>query len=266
MRIPAAARAIVLGGLLTFGVAMPPVAFAEAGPWANFQANAQHTGLATNKGPRSINSAWAAYFPDNVDSGVAIATDGTIFSVATDGTMQALAPDGGQKWLIRFGARVYATPVIGQDGKVLLGDVRGRFRAIAPDTGTYAWSITGLPSVRGTAAVAPDGSIYFGTDNGQLISLDVNGKERFRVTATSRAAITAAPAIAPNGDVFWAAQDGNLKHMSNTGNISWDLPVGGTIVSAPAIGPDGTVYAGAGSNLVAVDSSGAIKWQLGLGG
>src|SRR5438874_4509659 len=103
MRIRTAARAIALGGLLTLGVALPPAAFADAGPWANFQANAQHTGLATNRGPRSIAAAWVTYFPDNVDSGVAIATDGTIFSVATDGTMQALAPDGGQKWLIRFG-------------------------------------------------------------------------------------------------------------------------------------------------------------------
>jgi outer membrane protein assembly factor BamB len=55
--------------------------------------------------------------------------------------------------------------------------------------------------------------------------------------------------------------------MSSTGNLIWDKPVGGTIVSAPSIGPDGTVYAGAGSSVVAVDpSSGAVKWQVGVGG
>src|SRR5262245_38150252 len=98
MRIRTAARALALGGLLTLAAIPAQGALADAGPWANFQANPQHTGRSTTSGPRSIASAWQAYFPDNVDSGVAIATDGTIFGVSTSGVLQALAPDGGQKW------------------------------------------------------------------------------------------------------------------------------------------------------------------------
>jgi outer membrane protein assembly factor BamB len=156
--------------------------------------------------------------------------------------------------------------VLGLDGEILIGDTRGRFRALRAADGTIAWTVRDLGSVRGTATVAPDGTIFVGTEGGQLLALDSRnqGKERFRVEA--RAGIVTAPAIAPNGDVYWAALDNELRRMNSRGDIVWQKVVDGEIRGAPSIGPDGTVYVGAGGSIVAVDGgSGAVKWRASAG-
>ena len=55
--------------------------------------------------------------------------------------------------------------------------------------------------------------------------------------------------------------------MNARGSPIWQKGYGGEIRSAPAIAPDGTVYIGAGGNVVAVNGvSGDVKWTAGTGG
>ena len=265
-----AARAVAGAGLLSLVVALAPlsgtagVALADAGPWAQFHGTAQHTGYSATAGPRSVMLAWYGLFSDDVDASPAIAADGTIIGVSTDGNLQAFNPDGGQRWAVSLGSRVLMSPVLGQDGKVLVGDAAGRLRALNPSDGTFAWSKTGLGTVRGVV-VAPDGTIFAGTDLGLLVAFDPDGTEKFRLQAA--AGVTSAPALAANGDVYWATQDRHLARTTSTGNTIWSVAFDdGVIASSPAIGPDGTIVAGAGASLLAISpDSGAVKWRIGLG-
>lgn len=235
-------------------------------PWPAFLGNARHTGLATVSGPRLLTLAWHTNTSDNVDTSPVIAGDGTVYLSSTGGTVQARFTDGGEKWSFNAGARLYASPVLGLDGEVLIGDTRGRFRALDPDDGEVRWTVGNLGSIRATAAVSDDGTVFVGTEGGQLLALDSRaaGKEKYRVAA--RAGIVAAPAIAASGDVYWAALDGELRRMSSRGDIIWSVALDGQILSSPSIGDDGTVYVGAGTSILALSpDNGVVKWRVGPG-
>jgi outer membrane protein assembly factor BamB len=265
-RALATAFALPLGAVLTRTPLVTP-AYAAAGPWAAYRGNNRQSGLSGSPGPRLLTMAWYVSLADDVASSAVIANDGSVYISANNGRVMARLPDGGEKWTFEAGTRVYASPVLGADGEVLIGDTRGRFRALRSEDGTIAWTVSGLGSVRATAAVAEDATVYVGTESGVMLALEARnqGKEKFRVTA--RSGIVTAPAIADNGDVIWAAQDEELRRMNARGSLIWQKGYGGEIRSAPAIAPDGTVYVGAGGNVVAVNGgSGDVKWTAGTGG
>ncbi len=245
-------------------LASSPPALADGAGWTQFHGDAQHTGRALVAGPQSLALAWYALGGDDFDSSPVIGPDGSVYAVSTDGLVQGLNADGSQRWAAGAGARVYASPVLGQDGRVLVGYVAGRFRAYDPADGRVVWSLAGFGSIRGTAAVGADGSIYFGTDGGELVALDAAGSERFRVQA--RGAIVGAPAITSGGDLFWGSLDGRFRRMAPNGDIRWEVEVDGAVFSAASIGSDGTVYLGAGRSILALDpDSGAVRWRVGVG-
>jgi outer membrane protein assembly factor BamB len=259
---------LVLAAGLATAAASP--AFAESGPWPGFHGTSTHTGLGTSSGPRSLTLAWYVPTTDDVDNSAVIASDGSIYIASTDGTILALNPDGSQKWSQSAGARIYGSPALDQDGKVLIGDQAGRgaetgrLRALNPSDGSTAWVLTGLGTHRGTPAVAADGTIYIGTDRGELLAVDANGVEKYRRQALD--AVVGAPAIDGRGFVFWGSLDGHLRRMTPGGDVTWDVLLDGQIVSAPAVAPDGMVYVGAGSSLLAINSeSGAVVWRVGYG-
>jgi outer membrane protein assembly factor BamB len=260
------ALGLALTGSLSAAPQLAVPAAAAAGPWPAYLGNNRHSGLSAATGPRLFALAWYTNTGDDVDSSAVIANDGSVYISSQNGTLQARKADGGEKWTHTQVARVYASPVLGLDGEVLIGDLRGVFRAFNPDNGTVRWTVQGLGSVRGTAVVGNDGTVYVGTEAGQLIALDSRnaGKEKFRVTA--RGGVVTAPAIAPTGDVYWAANDGQLRRMSASGNVIWSLAFDGPIQASPSIGPDGTVYVGAGSSILALaGDSGAVLWRFGTG-
>jgi len=257
----------LLAAVLTAALAWasPDLLSADAGAWAAFHANAQHTGLSPVPGPYSPVLAWYVPLSDDVDASPAIGSDGTIYVASTDGTVVAINPDGSTKWVFGAGARIYGSPVLSNEGQVLIGDVSGRFRALNAADGSAAWVTAGLGSVRGTAAVGRDGTIYIGTDAPALVALDGStGQEKFRLAAGD--AVVAAPAIGPAGDVFWGGLDGRLRRMSPAGDVRWEVALDGPIAQAPSVGADGTLYVGAGGSLLAISpDTGSILWRVGAG-
>jgi outer membrane protein assembly factor BamB len=69
-------------------------------------------------------------------------------------------------------------------------------------------------------------------------------------------------AIAHNGTLHFAATDG-IYALSPEGKLIWKSPLpSGPVVAAPAIAPNGTLYAAAKSgSLFALDASGRLLWQ-----
>jgi len=69
-------------------------------------------------------------------------------------------------------------------------------------------------------------------------------------------------ALAPNGTIHFAAADG-IYALSPEGKLLWKAPLpAGPVFAAPAIAPDGTLYAASKSgSLFALDGSGKLGWQ-----
>jgi outer membrane protein assembly factor BamB len=69
-------------------------------------------------------------------------------------------------------------------------------------------------------------------------------------------------ALAPNDTVHFAATDG-IYALSPEGRLLWKAPLpSGPVIAAPAIAPDGTLYAASQlGRLFALDTSGNLVWQ-----
>lgn len=216
-------------------------------------------------GPRQLSLAWYSPTSGDVEGRPAVGPDGSVYAASGDGTIYGLSAEGGRRWSIAAGATTTGSVAIAPLGRLVVGDARGRLRSINTADGTIAWTAEGFGSISSAPVVQPDGRIFFGTDAAELVSLEPDGRVRFRLRA--EAGITGAPAIGPEGDLIYGSLDGKLRRANAGGEGIWTAPLDGPIAGGAALSPDGdTVYVGAGGSLVAVArDSGAVQWRVGLG-
>lgn len=116
---------------------------------------------------------------------------------------------------------------------------------LTPAGGSLRWQAQIGPTDF-SPALGTDGTIYIAGDDQSLHALSPDGQIRWAFRA-SQPILSASAAIAPNGTIYFGAEDGNLYALTPDGKEKWrftgDLP----IRSSPAIGPDGTIYIGSGS-------------------
>src|SRR4029453_18260735 len=94
---------------------------------------------------------------------------------------------------------ITASPSIGTDGTLYVGvgSINNpKFYSISTN-GTTNWVFTTGSRVRSSAALGPDGTIYFGCDDGKLYALNANGTLKWDFTAGG--AIGSSPAVASDG-------------------------------------------------------------------
>lgn len=68
--------------------------------------------------------------------------------------------------------------------------------------------------------------------------------------------------IGTDGTIYVGTDDGKLYAMNPDGSKRWDFPIGPQVSEVPAIGADGTVYAGSSKNkkFYAINPDGSEKW------
>lgn len=103
----------------------------------------------------------------------AAGADGTVFFALDDGTVFAVSHTGKERWNTTLPAPAVTGPAIGVNGDVYVGSRNRMVYALFP-WGGIKWNAL-LAGVPGEAAVAPDGTVYFGTDFGSLVALDSEG-------------------------------------------------------------------------------------------
>jgi outer membrane protein assembly factor BamB len=127
------------------------------------------------------------------------------------------------------------------------------------------WTFDTGDSVESSPAVA-DGSVYVGSDNGQVYALDAaTGHSRWSYRTGS--AVWSSPAVA-SGTVYTGSNNGTVYALSAaTGKLRWSYPTGKVVDSSPAVA--GTmVYVGSDNGRVyALDAAtGHPAWSFATGG
>jgi len=134
--------------------------------------------------------------------------------------------------------------------------------------GTKKWWYQTNGQIHSTPVIGPDGTLYFGSDDGHVYALNSSTQvpgwlyQTFQPTRST-------PVIAANGNIYVGSENKNVYCLNGkNGNVIWAYPTLGPIDSSPAIGADGTVYIGSSDHCVyALDgASGALKWKYLTGG
>jgi len=186
-----------------------------------------------------------------------LGADGTLYVGARNGNLYALNPDGSLKWQTPLGA-VSSSVAVGADGTIYLGSASD-YQALNPTDGAQVWTFSPVDGQANSApAVAPRGTIYLTSSSNELYSVNPDGTVAWTFSAEPEGErevhFSSPPTIDAAGVLYVGTREGELFAVNLDGTLRWRLflPEGGMILVGPALGSDGTLYVGAGSNLYAV--------------
>lgn len=213
----------------------------------------------------------------------AVGPDGTVYVGSNDTFLYALNADGSLKWFsdsIGSYSPINSSPVLNSSGDtVYFGNDSGEVFALNTVTGSQRWSFSISDihppdtntdvAISGSIAVAEDGRLFFGSENGYLYVLAADGTLDWSYQAAE--SIRCTPAISSDGTVTFAAQDGYLYALDSEGWQLWETFIGDVFYCSPALDAAGNIliagYAGstdlgAATRFASIDSGGVIQWEF----
>jgi outer membrane protein assembly factor BamB len=160
-----------------------------------------------------------------------------------------------------------APPRSGQWSMHMNGPSRlGRSPYVGPQTANLLWRIPTSTNYGGPV-IGADGTVYMGTGYGELLAIRPDGSIKWRITGLRDVEMT--PAILPGGRIVFVNVSGTIYVVNPDGTFSWHFKTNqacGCPDAAPAVGPDGTIYAAWFEDLYALTSDGSLKWKFDLSG
>lgn len=220
----------------------------------------------------------------------AVGPGGTIYAGSRDFHLYAIEDSvtyGKLKWKTNLGYWLYSSPALGSDGTIYVGSLNYHLYALNPD-GEIKWRFPTGWCIFSSPAIGPDGAIYVGSKDEHLYALEDSTtypKLRWAYAAGQfydGHLMDSSPAIGPNGTIYVGTDpfgagghppvpvDTGLFAVNPDGTLKWAFPMENGTESSPAIGWDGTIYAGSyDGKLYAIADSGSqgvMKWEFPTGG
>ena len=183
-----------------------------------------------------------------------------------EGEVIAFATGFGKiRWRTKIGP-TESSPLLA-DGRVYVGDWRGRVYSLDERTGRVRWTFQGKGRIKG--AVAKSGNrLFVGTYDGYLYAIRAStGKVIWRTRSQDRLGgrgqFYSTPAVA-YGRVYIGSTDGKVySYGAASGTLRWSQGTGGYVYGSPAVWRK-TVYVGSYSGrFYALDAAtGDVKWRF----
>jgi outer membrane protein assembly factor BamB len=167
-------------------------------------------------------------------------------------------------WTRDLGGPVEAQVSASPDEKTLYAaSLGGSLSALAADDGHVVWTVTFGERAYATPCVAPDGTIYAGSDAKKFVAVTPEGKIKWSLDTDGDA--DTGPAIAPDGSVVFAA--GRMVYgVSPSGSVRWRFAAKRKVFASPAIGDSGRVFVGSQDHHVyALNPDGRLAWSVDFG-
>jgi outer membrane protein assembly factor BamB len=220
-------------------------------------------GRATTSGPALV---WAHDVGGPVEAQITVSPDEqTLYAASLGGTLTALARgDGSVRWTLALGDRVYATPLVADDGTVYVGSDARKFSAVSPE-GKVRWTLDTDGDADTGPVMSPEGTVVFAAGR-MVYSVTPAGHVRWHFAA--RRKIYTAPAIGAQGRIFFGSQDHHVYALGLDGRLAWRVDLGADVDGAPVIDDKGSVFVGTdGDEVVRVDpDDGRVVWRANVGG
>lgn len=159
----------------------------------------------------------------------------------------------------------YATPVLADDGQLLVGDFNNTLHSLNSQSGQENWAFNQATDRYVGSPLVKDGQIFAPNAGHELFALNANGSLLWEFE--TEGPLWGGPISESECDcIYIPSMDHHLYSVNAQSGIQeWQSEAfGGSIVSAPAISPEGTIlYVGTfGNQVLAVDSqNGSIIWE-----
>lgn len=134
--------------------------------------------------------------------------------------------------------------------------------AVDASTGQQDWIFT-EPKSTTTSPVVVNGSLYFGTSDGNLFSLNASSGEKQWSFTEAAGGIVSSPTVT-NGTAYFCSKDGSLYAVdAASGAIEWSITdLGGSLSESPTV-TDGTVFFKSNDTVEAVNATtGEQEWSF----
>jgi len=239
--------------------------------WPMFMHDPQHTGRSPYAGPVSSRLKWVLPLESPEDGAIglnhpSIGEDSTIYWAGYN-TLYAIRPDGTIKWSYDYGYKISfkACPALCQDGKIIFG-THDCLIALNPD-GSEAW-VYEVPVKNFNPTIWQTewgDEIYFGSQNGNLYRLNLEGKLLSLVPTGGE--VHYGTAFSTDGTYYFGSEDGFVYAVHPSRGVLWKHHLGCGQNASPAVGPDGTIYfQAADGKLYALNPiDGTLKWSIPFG-
>jgi outer membrane protein assembly factor BamB len=182
---------------------------------------------------------------DRVEGSPIVGPDGTVYIGADNGMVFALdGTTGNVLWATTIqAAGADSTPALGADGSLDVGaghDVA----ALDAATGAVKWRFATAGDVEPSPALAPDGTLYFGADDGRAYAVNsTDGTLKWSFSFPDGSDTDSSPALGADGTVYIGSDKGTFYAINGQdGALKWAFLASGEISGAPAIGKNGAVF------------------------
>lgn len=237
--------------------------------WQMFHGNAQHTGYADVKGPRSATLQWkfkAASGDENSPppNSIAIGGDGMVY-IGSPTKIYALKSNGDVKWSKKY-TNVQG-PALSADGKTLYMAGNNKLVALSTKNGTRQWSVKMGDSTLFGPTLGPDGVIYQGSWDGYLYAVKSNGDVKWKYQTAG--AVSYPASIGHNGVIYLGAGDAHagadpyVYAFKSDGTMKWQYDTGSERSGSPAIDENGLIYVASAPTLYVLNKDGSLAWAVG---
>jgi outer membrane protein assembly factor BamB len=220
-------------------------------------------GRATTSSPALV---WAHDVGGPVEAQITVSPDEqTLYAASLGGTLTALARgDGSVRWTLALGDRVYATPLVADDGTVYVGSDAKKFSAVSPE-GKIRWTLDTEGDADSGPAMSADGNVVFAAGR-TVYAVTPAGRVRWRFAA--RRKIYTSPAIGAQGRIFFGSQDHHVYALAPDGKLAWSVDLGADVDGTPVLDDRGSIFVGTdGDEVVRIDpDDGRVVWRANVGG
>ncbi len=152
---------------------------------------------------------------------------------------------------------------MGFGGNLFAGNTGGAEYSLTP-RGKLRWVHPAGNSVWSNAAIADDGTVYFGSLDLTVRAVTPRGKLKWQKGAGNF--VTSSPAIGRDGTVYIGSFDGALHALDpRTGAVRWRFETDDHVYASPALGPRLVYIASTDGSVYALDRAGRQRWRYDTG-
>lgn len=194
------------------------------------------------------------------DSTPVIGRNGTVYTVAAGrradgGYLYAVNPHNGKLiWKLQLSDKELGkcNLAVANDSTIyIVSTGKGSSIYAVTSQGQLKWKRQ-FTNLLTSPALAQDGTIYIGNENGTLSALNPDGSENWQYRTSDK--IVAAPIIDAEGSIYVCS--GTLIHALNPkGKLLWKYDVKQHITASPIIDSEGVLYVAAGNTVTALYSN-----------